>query len=158
MKGMNLDANSLKMPGKGGASAAPSGPLLPSQGVFKQKAWLPWWMVPVVIALAALAVLLYMLLPKNVVVPDVVGAKSTFEAEKELTETGFKLAGAPKEKVDPDAPAGSVIGQTPAAGEKAEKGERGHRPDRGRRRQDQRPEGRRHERSPTPRPRCATRA
>ncbi len=80
-------------------------------------------MVPVVIALAALAVLLYMLLPKNAVVPDVVGAKSTFEAEKELTEKGFKLAGAPKEKVDPDAPAGSVIGQTPAAGEKAEKGE-----------------------------------
>ena len=50
MKGMNLDANSLKMPGKSGASSAPTGPLLPSQGVFKQKAWLPWWLVPVVIA------------------------------------------------------------------------------------------------------------
>ena len=66
MKGMNLDASKLKMPGKsGGASSAPSGPLLPSQGVFKQKAWLPWWLIPVVIALAALAVLLYMLLPKQ---------------------------------------------------------------------------------------------
>jgi beta-lactam-binding protein with PASTA domain len=123
MKGMNLDANSLKMPGKSGASSAPSGPLLPSQGVFKQKAWLPWWLVPVVLALAALAVLLYMLLPKNVVVPDVVGSKSTFEAEKKLTEADLKLAAAPKEKVDTKAPAGSIIGQTPAAGEKAEKGE-----------------------------------
>jgi beta-lactam-binding protein with PASTA domain len=123
MKGMNLDASKLKMPGKGGASSAPAGPLLPSQGVFKQKAWLPWWLVPVAIALAALAVLLYMLLPKNVVVPDLVGSKSTFEAEKELTEAGLKLAGAPKEEVDPKAPPGSVIGQTPAAGEKAEKGE-----------------------------------
>jgi beta-lactam-binding protein with PASTA domain len=123
MKGMNLDASKLKMPGKGGAASAPSGPLLPSQGVFKQKAWLPWWMVPVVIALAALAVLLYTLLPKNAVVPDLVGAKSTFEAEKKLTEAGFKLAAAPKEKVDPKAPAGSVIGQTPAAGEEAEEGE-----------------------------------
>src|SRR5215218_6499753 len=83
MKGMNLDAGKLKMPGKGGATSAPSGPLLPSQGVFKQKAWLPWWMVPVAIELAA----------------------------------------APKEKVDPKAPAGSVIGQTPAAGDEAEEGE-----------------------------------
>ena len=123
MKGMNLDANSLKLPKGGGAQAAPSGPLLPSQGVFKQKAWLPWWLIPVVLALAALAVLLYMLLPSNVAVPNVVGSKSTFEAEKKLTDAGLKLAGAPKEKVDPKAPAGSVIGQTPAAGDKAEKGE-----------------------------------
>jgi beta-lactam-binding protein with PASTA domain len=123
MKGMNLDPKSLKMPGKGGASSAPSGPLLPSQGVFKQKAWLPWWLVPVVLALAALAVLLYMLLPSNVAVPNVVGSKSTFEAEKKLTEAGLKLAAAPKEQPDNKAPAGSVIGQTPAAGEKAEKGE-----------------------------------
>ena len=64
-----------------------------------------------------------MLLPKNVVVPDVVGAKSTFDAEKKLTEAELKLAGSPKEKVDPKAPAGSVIGQTPEAGEKAEKGD-----------------------------------
>ena len=85
--------------------SAPSGPLLPSQGVFKQKAWLPWWLIPVAIAIAALAVLLYMLLPKNAVVPDVVGAKSTFEAEKKLTEAGFKLAPAPKEKVDAKAAA-----------------------------------------------------
>jgi beta-lactam-binding protein with PASTA domain len=123
MKGMNLDAKSLKMPGKGGASSAPSGPLLPSQGVFKQKAWLPWWLIPVAIALAALAILLYLLLPSNVAVPNVVGSKSTFDAEKKLTEAGLKLAPAPKEKVDPKAPAGSVIAQTPAAGEKAEKGE-----------------------------------
>ena len=123
MKAMNLDANKLKLPKGGGAQAAPSGPLLPSQGVFKQKAWLPWWLVPVVLALAALAVLLYMLLPSNVAVPNVVGSKSTFEAEKKLDGAGLKLAAAPKEKVDPKAPAGSVIGQTPAAGEKAEKGE-----------------------------------
>ena len=123
MKGMNLNASNLKMPGRGGGATAPSGPLLPSQGVYKQKPWLPWWLVPVAILLAALAVLLYMLLPKNVVVPDLVGSKSTFEAEKKLTEAELKLAAAPKEKVDPKAPAGSVISQTPAAGEEAEKGE-----------------------------------
>jgi beta-lactam-binding protein with PASTA domain len=123
MKGMNLDANKLKMPGKGAGASAPSGPLLPSQGVFKQKAWLPWWLIPVALLLALLAILLYTLLPSNVAVPDVVGSKSTFDAEKKLTEAGLKLAPAPKEKVDAKAPAGSVIAQTPAAGEKAEKGE-----------------------------------
>ena len=120
----SFNASSLKMPGKGGgASSAPSGPLLPSQGVFKQKAWLPWWLIPVVLLLALLAVLLYTLLPSNVAVPNVVGSKSTFEAQKKLTEAGLKLAAAPKEQTDKKAPAGSVIGQTPAAGEKAEKGE-----------------------------------
>jgi beta-lactam-binding protein with PASTA domain len=124
MKGMNLDASGLKskLGGGGGAPAAPTGPLLPSQAVFRQKPWLPWWLVPVAIALAALAVLLYMLLPKNVVVPEVVGSPSAFEAEKKLTEADLTLAPAPKEKVDPDAEPGSVVAQTPAAGEKAEKG------------------------------------
>jgi beta-lactam-binding protein with PASTA domain len=123
MKNMNLDMQGLK--GKigsgGGAAAAPSSPLLPSQAVFRQKPWLPWWMIPVGIALAAIAVMLYLLLPKNVAVPDVVGSKSTFEAEEKLTDADLKLSGAVKEKVDPDAEPGSVVGQTPKAGEKAEK-------------------------------------
>ena len=124
MKQMNVDMNSLKGKlGSSGSSSAPSGPLLPSQGVFRQKPWLPWWLVPVAIAIAALAVLLYMLLPRNVVVPDLVGKKSTFEAEETLTEAKLKLAGTTKEKVDPKAPAGSIVGQTPKAGEKAEEDE-----------------------------------
>jgi hypothetical protein len=31
---------------RSGGGAAPAMPLLPSQGVFRQKAWLPWWLVP----------------------------------------------------------------------------------------------------------------
>ena len=96
-------------------------PLLPSQGIFRQKAWLPWWLIPVAIALAALAVILYLMLPKNVVVPDLVGQKSTFDAEKKLTDANLKLASTPKEKVDTKAPPGSIVGQTPAAGKKAKK-------------------------------------
>ena len=64
-----------------------------------------------------------MLLPNNVKVPNVVGSKSTFAAEKKLDDAGLKLAASPKEKVDPKAPPGSVIGQTPEAGKTAEKGE-----------------------------------
>ncbi len=126
MKGLNLDASGAqsKLAGLkgGGKSAAPAGPLLPSQGVYSQKAWLPWWLIPVVLLLAALAVALYLLLPKNVVVPDVVGSPSSFEAEKELIEADLVLNATPKQKVAPDAKPGSVVGQTPKAGEKAEKG------------------------------------
>jgi len=123
MKQMNLDMTGLKgkLGAGAGAAPAPSGPLLPSQGVFRQKPWLPWWMVPVALALAAIAVMLYLLLPKNVAVPELVGAASTFDAEKTLTDAQLKLAAAPEEKVDANAPPGSVVGQTPAAGEKAEK-------------------------------------
>jgi beta-lactam-binding protein with PASTA domain len=125
MKGMNFEAAGLqdKLKRPGGAPAAPTGPLLPSQAVFRQKPWLPWWLVPVVLLLAALAVMLYLLLPQNVVVPDVVGSASAFEAEEKLTEADLTLAPAPKEKVDPDAEPGSVVSQTPKAGDKAEKGE-----------------------------------
>jgi beta-lactam-binding protein with PASTA domain len=125
MQGRNIQLSNLKggLPGLGGgAAAAPAAPLLPSQGVFRQKAWLPWWLIPVLALLAALAVLLFMLMPKNVKVPDVVGAKSTFDAEKTLTDADLKVDPQQKEKVTKDAKPGTVIGQTPAAGEDAEKG------------------------------------
>ncbi len=121
LKQMNVDMNSLR--GKLGSSGggSPSAPLLPSQAVFKQLPWLPWWLVPVAITLAATAVLLYMLLPRNVVVPDLVGTKSTFEAEKTLHDAELKLAPVTKPRVDRGAPIGSVVDQVPAAGEKTEK-------------------------------------
>ncbi len=88
---MNLNLNNLKMPG-GQAPPAITGPLLPTQAVFRQKPWLPWWVAIVIPLLALLALLLFLFLPKNVEVPDVVGKKSAFEAEKLITEAGLKLA------------------------------------------------------------------
>jgi beta-lactam-binding protein with PASTA domain len=105
----------------GGAAAAPAAPLLPSQGVFRQKAWLPWWLIPVLLLLALLAVFLYTLLPRNVVVPELVGSPSAFEAERKLVEADLRLAPQQKERVSEDAKPGTVISQTPAAGEKVEK-------------------------------------
>jgi beta-lactam-binding protein with PASTA domain len=118
-RGMNLNLNNLKMPG-GQAPPAVSGPLLPTQAVFRQKPWLPWWVAIVVPLLALLALLLFLFLPKNVKVPDVVGKKSAFEAEKAITEAGLKLAPQTKEKVDGKVPPGTVLSQTPKAGETAE--------------------------------------
>jgi beta-lactam-binding protein with PASTA domain len=123
MQAKNFQLSNLKVPGRGGGAqaAAPTAPLLPSQGVFRQKAWLPWWLIPVLLLLILLAFLLYTLLPRNVVVPDLVGSPSAFDAEQKLTEADLRLAPQQKEKVSSDAKPGTVIGQTPAAGEKTEK-------------------------------------
>ena len=115
----NLRLSQLKVPG--GGTPAPNIPLQPNQVVFRQKAWLPWWIMMLVPLLILLAVLLFLFLPRNVTVPEVTGSKSTFDAEQKLVEADLKLAPAPKEKVSTEAPPGTVIGQTPEAGEKAKK-------------------------------------
>jgi beta-lactam-binding protein with PASTA domain len=119
-RAMNLNLDNLKLPG-GPAPPAVTGPLLPTQAVFRQKPWLPWWVAIVIPLLALLALLLFLFLPKNVEVPDVVGKKSAFEAEKAITAAGLQLAPATKEKVNTKLPPGTVLSQTPAAGETAEK-------------------------------------
>ena len=115
----NVDLAKLKAPG--GGAAMPQMPLLPNQVVFRQKPWLPWWVMLLVPLLILLALLLFLFLPRNVTVPEVTGAKSAFEAEQKLVKGELKLAPAPKEKVTTEAPPGTVIWQTPAAGEKAKK-------------------------------------
>ena len=46
----NLRLDQLKMPSRGPAQPAPAGPLLPTQAIFRQKAWLPWWLAIVAAA------------------------------------------------------------------------------------------------------------
>ncbi len=106
-----------------GASSAPAGPLLPTQGTFAQKPWLPWWLIPVILLLALLAFLLFRSLPQEVLVPKVVGEASAFKAEEKLTKAELKLDPNQKEKVDDKVAGGTVIGQTPEEGAKAEKGQ-----------------------------------
>jgi beta-lactam-binding protein with PASTA domain/Tol biopolymer transport system component len=115
----NVDLMKLRAPGGGTPAAAM--PLMPNQVVFRQKPWLPWWVAMVVPLLILLALLLFLFLPKNVVVPDVTGSKSTFDAQQKLTKANLKLAADTKQKISTEAPPGTVIGQTPAAGKKAKK-------------------------------------
>jgi beta-lactam-binding protein with PASTA domain len=121
LKQRNLRLDQLKMPSRGAGAPPPAGPLLPTQAVFRQKPWLPWWLAIVIPLLLLLLLLLFLFLPKNVEVPDVVGQKSAFEAEKLVTEAGLRLAPQVKEKIDPKSPPGTVLSQTPKAGEQAEK-------------------------------------
>ncbi len=111
----------LKLPGRGGP-AAPAAPLLPTQGVFRQKSWLPWWLIPL---LALLLLLLFLILrsaPQEVLVPKVTGEASAFDAEKKLTAADLKLDPNKKEELNDKATPGTILEQTPAAGTKAEKG------------------------------------
>ena len=105
LKQQNLSLDQLKMPSRGAGAAAPPAPLLPTQAVFRQKPWLPWWVAIVIPLLLLLALLLFLFLPKNVDVPDVVGKKSAFEAEKVITEAGLKLAPQDEGEGRPEGPA-----------------------------------------------------
>ncbi len=134
----NVDLMKLKAPGSGAPAAQM--PLMPNQVVFRHKAYLPWWVPLLLPLLLLLALLLFLFLPKNVVVPEVTGAKSTFAAEKTLTDAELKLSAATKQKVTTEAPPGTVIGQTPARRREGGEGLRGRDRDRGRQRQDRGPE------------------
>ena len=112
----------LKLPGRGGSSA-PAAPLMPTQGVFRQKPWLPWWLIPLLLLLLLLLFLFLRSQPQNVLVPKVVGEKSTFDAEKKLTD-GRPQARPEQEGAGRRQGAGRARSceQTPKAGEKVEKG------------------------------------
>jgi beta-lactam-binding protein with PASTA domain len=109
----------LKLPGRGGA---PAMPLMPNQAMFRQKAWIGWWVLPLLLLLAIAAIIIYLLLPRNVTVPKVVGAKTSFDAEKTLTAAGLALSPDVKQQVSTERPPGTVLAQTPAAGQTAKKG------------------------------------
>ena len=154
--GRSVDLMKLRKPGTG--APMPQMPLMPNQVVFRHKAWLPWWVAVLIPLLLLLALLLFLFLPRNVVVPDVTGAKSAFEAEKKLTKAELKLAPTPKQKVSTAAAPGTVIGQTPTAGEKAKKDSEVDDRDRGRQRQGGGAERRRPGRRPTRTRSCARRS
>jgi beta-lactam-binding protein with PASTA domain len=119
MKQMNFRLSNLK--GGGATPAAAAAPLTPSQAVFRQRPWVPWWLLPLLLMLLLLLFLLYQLLPRNVGVPDLVGAKSAFVAEQKLTEAQLRLDPQQKQQATRKANPGTVIGQTPAPGQTARK-------------------------------------
>jgi len=109
----NMVRGKVKMPARpGGAPAQPQIPLMPTQGVFRQKQWITWWLPLLLLLLVALLLLLYKLFAThNVVVPDVVGQKKAFDAQVVLNKSGLKL-GETTPKVDDSKPAGSVLRQS----------------------------------------------
>ncbi len=98
-----------------------AGPLTARQVVFRQKPIIPLWLIGLVLLLALIGVAIYLLLPKEVKVPQLVGAKDTFVVEKRLRDADLVLSQPVQKRIDTADP-GSVIEQSPAAGVKLEKG------------------------------------
>lgn len=103
-----------------GAGETP-GPLTARQVVFRQKPIIPLWFIGLLLLLALIGVAIYLLLPKEVRVPQLVGAKDTFTVEKRLRDADLVLSQPVGKRLD-SAPAGSIVEQSPAAGIKLEKG------------------------------------
>jgi beta-lactam-binding protein with PASTA domain/Tol biopolymer transport system component len=96
-------------------------PLPPQPGVFRQRSWLPAWLLAVVPLLAAAAAAVLLLVPKKVTVPNLTQASSRFAVEQALVKA--RLNPVPKvEKVNAGGAPGTIVAQTPAAGSKVRVG------------------------------------
>jgi beta-lactam-binding protein with PASTA domain len=106
-------------------TATPAGaeqPPPPIPAVYRQRAWLPWWLSVVAPIVAVLIALFILLAPKQTVVPNLKVARSVFAAQKLLTTAGLKLSLPVGTKTVAGAAAGSIVDQTPAAGKKVKRG------------------------------------
>lgn len=118
----NLGQFDLSQLRQAGAAAPPSAPLLPSQVVFSQRPWLPWWLAVALPILAVVAVMLFLLIPKTAIVPNVKGSPSVFAAQEKLEAVGLKLDPAVQKVLRPAAKPGSIVGQAPGPEKKVDKG------------------------------------
>jgi hypothetical protein len=75
-----------------------------------------------VLVAIVVVVVAYMVSPRSVVTPNVVGLKSAFAAEARLTTAGLTLDPSQKTQVTTDVSPGTVIAQTPAGGESVKRG------------------------------------
>ncbi len=105
------------------SEAGPGRELTGRQVTFRQKPIIPLWLIALVVLAAIAGYVIYTLLPDKVDVPRLVGARDAFTAEKRLRQNGLVLAQPVQRRAAPDAPPGSVVGQSPAAGTRVEKGD-----------------------------------
>jgi beta-lactam-binding protein with PASTA domain len=93
---------------------------LPKSAVLVQKAWIPFWALILLPLLLIAAIAGYLLWPRTSTVPDLKG-KEIIAAEQALADAGLTLGNQTQKPTD-DAKSGTVLGQSPAAGEKADDG------------------------------------
>lgn len=89
---------------------------------FRQRAWLPWWLSLVAPLAAALAAVALLLLPKQVVVPNLKHARSVFAAEKLAIKSGLRLSPQVTQIQSNAAKPGSIVDQAPDPGTKVKRG------------------------------------
>lgn len=105
--------------------ARPAGspdPGVPFAATYVQRPWIPWWAPLLLLLLVVAAVLAFLLWPSRVEVPDVVGARSAFAAQKQLEAGGLTLNPRVERVRRPKVRAGTVVDQSPRAGDEVEEG------------------------------------
>ena len=92
----------------------------PQPAVFRQKPWIPAWVLPIVPLLIAAGVAIWLLRPNTTKVPDLTGA-TVFVAQQKLEAAGLKLGQKEPEETSKSAP-GTILATIPAAGKEVDKG------------------------------------
>ena len=108
MGSLNAQAGQGMLSRRGGQSSAPTGPLLPTQGTFAQKPWLPWWLIPVILLLALLLFLLFRSMPQETLVAQGdrrgLGVQGRGEADQGRAQAGPEPEGRGQRQGRPRAP------------------------------------------------------
>jgi beta-lactam-binding protein with PASTA domain len=97
-------------------------PMATTPAIYRQKPWVAWWMPIVLVLLLVVAVLIWLLLPDRVTVPDVRNAPSAFAAQQELEERDLTMAPDVRRVVRRGLRPGTVVNQAPGPGEEVDKG------------------------------------
>ncbi|MGD9570313.1 MAG: PASTA domain-containing protein [Thermoleophilia bacterium] len=94
----------------------------PVNGTFRQRQWLPWWLMIVVPLLIIAGIFLLSQRTASAEVPDVTASEDVFAAKALLEDAGFTLGETFEEPAPEGASPGAIIEQDPPAGESAEEG------------------------------------
>jgi beta-lactam-binding protein with PASTA domain len=92
----------------------------PQPAVFKQRPWIPAWVIPIVPIVIAAGIAVWALRPNTTTVPELTGSK-LFAAQQKLDDAGLKL-GEQREQETAASPPGTILNTIPAAGKKVDKG------------------------------------
>jgi beta-lactam-binding protein with PASTA domain len=93
-------------------------PIATQHVIFRQAPLIPWWLIPAVVLLAAIALMLYELWPRPphsdiVKMPVLVGLTSEFQAEQRMAQAGLSTVPEISTRIDPGVRVGTVLAQIP---------------------------------------------
>lgn len=116
-----------KLPSAGGAigavlgraAAPPAAPLGPSQAAFVQRAFIPRWLIPLLLLIAIPLAAFVAMRPDKVAVPDVTKERTLIAATAALSDAGLTIV---EKEQDSKRRPGTILGQSPEAGKKIDKG------------------------------------
>jgi beta-lactam-binding protein with PASTA domain len=91
----------------------------PQSGVYKQRPWIPAWVIPIVPILIVAGVALWALRPNTTTVPELKGT-TLFAAQQKLSDAGLKLGDKQEQETDA-AEAGTILNTIPPAGKEVDK-------------------------------------